>query len=63
MIRVGIDTGGTFTDAVRPREDGSLQVFKLPTTPQRPAQAVLAAEASPTSSPSSSLCASPSWRF
>ena len=53
MIRVGIDTGGTFTDAVRPREDGSLQVFKLPTTPQRPAQAVLAAlhelaEAEPT---------------
>ena len=34
----GIDTGGTFTDAVRPREDGSLQVFKLPTTPRRPAQ-------------------------
>lgn len=43
MIRVGIDTGGTFTDAVRPGPDGELRVHKLPTTPKRPAQAVLEA--------------------
>lgn len=43
MIRVGIDTGGTFTDAVRPGADGEICVHKLPTTPKRPAQAVLEA--------------------
>ncbi|MCH2100850.1 MAG: hydantoinase/oxoprolinase family protein, partial [Planctomycetes bacterium] len=41
MIRVGIDTGGTFTDAVRLGADGDLQVHKRPTTPRRPARAVL----------------------
>lgn len=41
MIRVGIDTGGTFTDAVSPGADGEIRVHKLPTTPERPATAVL----------------------
>lgn len=43
MIRVGIDTGGTFTDAVRPGSNGELEVHKVPTTPERPAAAVLQA--------------------
>jgi N-methylhydantoinase A/oxoprolinase/acetone carboxylase beta subunit len=40
--RVGIDIGGTFTDFViyRP-ESGSLESFKLLSTPQDPAEAVL----------------------
>lgn len=38
---IGIDTGGTFTDVVRLREDGTLSVFKLPSTPDNPAHAVL----------------------
>lgn len=43
MFRIGVDTGGTFTDAVGKAEDGSWQVHKLPTTAQRPATAVLEA--------------------
>ncbi|HVP39874.1 MAG TPA: hydantoinase/oxoprolinase family protein [Candidatus Saccharimonadales bacterium] len=40
MIRVGVDTGGTFTDFVV--EDGRrLTRFKLPSTPDDPSQAVL----------------------
>jgi N-methylhydantoinase A len=40
--RVGIDTGGTFTDAVT--QDGSgYRVHKCPTTPDEPSKAVLAA--------------------
>jgi len=38
--RIGIDTGGTFTDVVRWRRDGVL-VHKLPSTPRDPSQAVL----------------------
>ena len=38
--RIGIDTGGTFTDVVRWRRDGVL-VHKLPSTPSDPSQAVL----------------------
>src|SRR5712671_356672 len=38
--RIGIDTGGTFTDVVRWSPRG-LQVHKLPSTPADPAQAVL----------------------
>lgn len=39
-VRIGIDTGGTFTDVVRlgPR---SMRVDKVPSTPSDPAQAVL----------------------
>jgi len=38
---VGIDTGGTFTDVVYLQDDGSLGVFKVPSTPTNPAHAVL----------------------
>jgi len=40
--RAGVDTGGTFTDAVMPTADG-WRVHKRPTTPSRPEQAVLGA--------------------
>lgn len=42
MVRVGIDIGGTFTDFViyNPRE-GSISTYKLPSTPDNPANAVL----------------------
>lgn len=39
--RIGIDTGGTFTDVVRWSRTG-IQVHKLPSTPADPARAVLA---------------------
>lgn len=39
--QVGIDTGGTFTDVVYLRDDGSLGVHKLASTPTNPAHAVL----------------------
>ncbi|MDX1622803.1 MAG: hydantoinase/oxoprolinase family protein [Gemmatimonadota bacterium] len=38
-----MDAGGTFTDAVLERPDGSLSFHKRPSTPRRPAEAVLAA--------------------
>jgi N-methylhydantoinase A len=41
VFRIGVDTGGTFTDAVGKAEDGSWQVFKLPTTAERPSTAVV----------------------
>ncbi len=40
MLRIGIDTGGTFTDFVV-SEEGRLSVFKLPSTPDRPERALL----------------------
>ncbi len=40
MLRIGIDTGGTFTDFVVV-EGGEISVFKIPSTPQRPAQAII----------------------
>jgi N-methylhydantoinase A len=39
---IAIDTGGTFTDCVY-RDDGRLQVLKLPSTPDNPARAILQA--------------------
>jgi N-methylhydantoinase A len=39
-VRVGVDTGGTFTDFVFELE-GRLQIFKLASTPADPAQAIL----------------------
>lgn len=38
--RIGIDTGGTFTDIVR-WDKGGVRVHKLPSTPSDPSQAVL----------------------
>lgn len=40
MIRIGIDTGGTFTDLVRLDEQG-LSVHKVRSTPADPSQAIL----------------------
>jgi len=40
-IRVGVDTGGTFTDFVY-EEDGRFDVFKLPSTPSDPSLAIQA---------------------
>jgi N-methylhydantoinase A len=39
LIRVGVDTGGTFTDFVFER-DGRLELFKLPSTPSDPSVAI-----------------------
>jgi N-methylhydantoinase A len=38
-IRVGVDTGGTFTDFVF-EQDGQIQLFKIPSTPQDPSLAI-----------------------
>ncbi|HUP20710.1 MAG TPA: hydantoinase/oxoprolinase family protein, partial [Gemmatimonadota bacterium] len=42
-VRVGIDAGGTFTDTVAERADGTLAFDKRLSTPARPAEAVIAA--------------------
>jgi N-methylhydantoinase A len=39
LIRIGVDTGGTFTDFVFER-DGHLTLFKLPSTPSDPSLAI-----------------------
>jgi N-methylhydantoinase A len=41
-LRIGVDTGGTFTDLLAHFPDGRLRALKLPSTPADPAQAVLA---------------------
>jgi N-methylhydantoinase A len=38
-MRVGIEIGGTFTDLVAVMPDGSLETWKVPSTPAAPAQA------------------------
>lgn len=38
-IRIGVDTGGTFTDFVFVR-DGHIQLFKVPSTPEDPSLAI-----------------------
>ena len=39
-MRVGVDTGGTFTDFVYAARDGHLSIFKLASTPDDPARAI-----------------------
>jgi N-methylhydantoinase A len=39
---VGIDVGGTFTDFIQVDEAGAIGVLKVPSTPERPADGVLA---------------------
>ena len=39
LIRIGVDTGGTFTDFVFER-DGQFNLFKLPSTPSDPSLAI-----------------------
>ena len=41
MIRLGIDTGGTFTDFVLLDQDGALRVHKVLSTPDAPEAAIL----------------------
>lgn len=41
MIRIGVDTGGTFTDFVV-LEGGRRRAFKIPSTPEEPERAILA---------------------
>jgi N-methylhydantoinase A/oxoprolinase/acetone carboxylase beta subunit len=41
-MRIGVDAGGTFTDFVVLRDDGSLESFKLPSNPRAPAKVILA---------------------
>ncbi|HEY2961396.1 MAG TPA: hydantoinase/oxoprolinase family protein [Pyrinomonadaceae bacterium] len=38
-IRIGVDTGGTFTDFVF-EQDGQIQLFKIPSTPSDPSLAI-----------------------
>jgi N-methylhydantoinase A len=40
-MRIGIDAGGTFTDFIVCRDDGSLETFKLPSNPRSPAGVIL----------------------
>jgi N-methylhydantoinase A len=39
-VRVGVDTGGTFTDFVYASHDGRLSIFKLASTPADPSRAI-----------------------
>ncbi|MEZ4517685.1 MAG: hydantoinase/oxoprolinase family protein [Chloroflexota bacterium] len=40
-LRLGIDTGGTFTDFIWVSETGDLEIHKEPSTPSDPSQAIL----------------------
>ena len=42
MTRISFDIGGTFTDFAVQAADGSVSIWKVPTTPRAPAQAVVA---------------------
>lgn len=41
-MRIGIDTGGTFTDFIINHDDGSIETFKLSSNPRSPASVILA---------------------
>jgi N-methylhydantoinase A/oxoprolinase/acetone carboxylase beta subunit len=41
-LRIGIDAGGTFTDFIVYRDDGTLETFKLRSNPRSPAAVILA---------------------
>lgn len=38
--RVGVDTGGTFTDVIKQQSDGSVEIHKLLSTPDDPSRAI-----------------------
>ena len=40
-MRIGVDTGGTFTDFIVLHDDGRIQTFKLRSNPRAPAQVIL----------------------
>jgi N-methylhydantoinase A/oxoprolinase/acetone carboxylase beta subunit len=40
-MRVGVDTGGTFTDFVVARDDGAIETFKLRSNPSDPASVIV----------------------
>jgi N-methylhydantoinase A len=40
-VRFAVDTGGTFTDLVVEQPDGTVELFKSPTTPHDPVEGVL----------------------
>jgi N-methylhydantoinase A/oxoprolinase/acetone carboxylase beta subunit len=40
-VRIGIDTGGTFTDFIVLRDDGSIESYKLRSNPKSPARVIL----------------------
>src|SRR5947209_7677783 len=42
-VRIGVDTGGTFTDLVLADESGPRRTVKVSSTPARPAEAVFEA--------------------
>lgn len=46
VMRIAVDTGGTFTDLMVESNDGTLTMAKAPTTPNRPLDGVAAAIAS-----------------
>jgi len=37
-VRIGIDSGGTFTDGMAVGEEGQIHTLKVPSTPEDPAQ-------------------------
>jgi N-methylhydantoinase A len=41
-VRIGVDTGGTFTDFVVLRDNGAIESFKLRSNPASPASVILA---------------------
>ena len=40
-MRLAVDTGGTFTDLVVTYDDSTVEVYKAPSTPDAPVEAVL----------------------